>query len=128
MRFGTSSACSTARSWTRAWRPFIHADTGYWNEWWRLAIAGVGFALGMSPLTGASIQAVSPQEGGLASGISSTARQVGAVLGVAVLGAVVTARQGHARAGSRRRGGEQARPGNLGRVFGCGGRRGQEPA
>ena len=67
----------------------VHADTGYGNVWWRLAVVGIGFALTMSPLTGAAIQAVSPQEGGLASGISSTTRQIGAVLGVAVLGAVV---------------------------------------
>ncbi|MGW2342356.1 MFS transporter [Streptomyces sp. NPDC001661] len=71
----------------------VHADTGYANVWWRLAIVGVGFALTMSPLTGAAIQAVDPREGGLASGISSTTRQIGAVLGVAVLGAVVRARQ-----------------------------------
>lgn len=72
---------------------FVHADTGYGNVWWRLAITGAGFALSMSPLTGAAIQSVSPQEGGLASGISSTARQIGAVLGVAVLGAIVTGRE-----------------------------------
>ncbi|MEU7560067.1 DHA2 family efflux MFS transporter permease subunit [Streptomyces eurythermus] len=72
---------------------FVHADTGYGNVWWRLGITGVGFALTMSPLTGAAIQAVSPQEGGLASGVSSTARQIGALLGVAVLGAVVRTRQ-----------------------------------
>ncbi|MER5278223.1 MFS transporter [Streptomyces sp. NPDC002809] len=71
----------------------VHADTGYGNVWWRLAVIGIGFALTMSPLTGAAIQAVSPQEGGLASGISSTTRQIGAVLGVAALGAVVRARQ-----------------------------------
>ncbi|MEU6844349.1 DHA2 family efflux MFS transporter permease subunit [Streptomyces sp. NPDC046716] len=71
----------------------VHADTGYGNVWWRLGVVGVGFALTMSPLTGAAIQAVSPQEGGLASGISSTTRQIGAVLGVALLGAVVRARQ-----------------------------------
>ncbi|MFD8821219.1 MFS transporter [Streptomyces sp. NPDC059605] len=71
----------------------VHADTGYGNVWWRLGLAGVGFALAMSPLTGAAIQAVGPQEGGLASGISSTTRQIGAVLGVAALGAVVRARQ-----------------------------------
>jgi MFS family permease len=74
---------------------FVHADTSFWNMWWRLAIAGVGFALGMSPLTGAAIQSVGPQEGGLASGISSTSRQIGAVLGVAVLGAIVLTRQSH---------------------------------
>ncbi|UGT57017.1 MFS transporter [Nocardia asteroides] len=71
----------------------VHADTGYGNVWWRLGVIGIGFALTMSPLTGAAIQAVSPQEGGLASGISSTARQIGAVLGVAVLGAIVRTRQ-----------------------------------
>ncbi|WOX21596.1 MFS transporter [Streptomyces solicathayae] len=71
----------------------VHADTGYGNVWWRLGLVGIGFALTMSPLTGAAIQAVSPQEGGLASGISSTTRQIGAVLGVAVLGAVVRTRQ-----------------------------------
>ncbi|MET9496293.1 MFS transporter [Streptomyces sp. NPDC006552] len=71
----------------------VHADTGYGNVWWRLALAGAGFALALSPLTGAAIQAVSPQEGGLASGISATTRQIGAVLGVALLGAVVRTRQ-----------------------------------
>ncbi|MET9934701.1 MULTISPECIES: MFS transporter [unclassified Streptomyces] len=71
----------------------VHADTGYGNVWWRLAVAGTGFALTLSPLTGAAVQAVGPQEGGLASGVSSTTRQIGAVLGVAVLGAVVRARQ-----------------------------------
>ncbi|MEU1436346.1 MFS transporter [Streptomyces sp. NPDC005786] len=71
----------------------VHADTGYGNVWWRLGVVGIGFALTLSPLTGAAIQAVSPQEGGLASGISSTTRQIGAVLGVAVLGVVVRTRQ-----------------------------------
>ncbi|WP_433435801.1 hypothetical protein [Nonomuraea sp. CA-141351] len=68
-------------------------NTGYGNVWWRMAVVGIGFALAMSPLTGAAIQAVSPQEGGLASGVSSTTRQIGAVLGVAVLGAIVHTRE-----------------------------------
>jgi DHA2 family methylenomycin A resistance protein-like MFS transporter len=71
----------------------VHADTDYGNVWWRMALAGGGFALTLSPLTGAAIQAVSAHEGGLASGISSTARQIGAVLGVAVLGTVVRTSQ-----------------------------------
>ncbi|MET9079251.1 MFS transporter [Streptomyces sp. NPDC004232] len=71
----------------------VHAETGYGNVWWRMALVGTGFALTMSPLTGAAIQAVSPQEGGLASGISSTTRQIGAVLGVALLGAIVRTQQ-----------------------------------
>ncbi|MFJ8827907.1 MFS transporter [Streptomyces sp. NPDC102467] len=71
----------------------VHADTGYANVWWRLGVIGIGFALTLSPLTGAAIQAVSAQEGGLASGISGTTRQIGAVLGVALLGAVVRSRE-----------------------------------
>ncbi|MFF0342992.1 MFS transporter [Kribbella sp. NPDC004875] len=71
----------------------VHAATGYGNVWWRLGVVGIGFALTMSPLTGAAIQAVDPREGGLASGVSSTTRQIGAVLGVAVLGAIVRTRQ-----------------------------------
>ena len=72
---------------------YVQADTPYLNVWWRLAIVGIGFALTMSPLTGAAIQAVGPHEVGLASGISSTTRQIGAVLGVAMLGVVVRARE-----------------------------------
>lgn len=71
----------------------VHEHTAYGNVWWRLAIVGIGFGLTMSPLTGAAIASVSPQEGGLASGVSSTTRQIGAVLGVAVLGAIVRTRQ-----------------------------------
>jgi DHA2 family methylenomycin A resistance protein-like MFS transporter len=72
---------------------FTHAHTAYGEVWWRLTAIGAGFGLTLSPLTGAAIQAVSPEEGGLASGASSTTRQIGAVLGVAVLGAVVRGRQ-----------------------------------
>ncbi|NDU74831.1 DHA2 family efflux MFS transporter permease subunit [Actinomadura sp. DSM 109109] len=72
---------------------FVHAGTAYTDVWWRLAVAGAGFALAMSPLTGAAVQSVGPREGGLASGVSSTTRQIGAVLGVAVLGAVVRTRE-----------------------------------
>ncbi|MBO1335437.1 MFS transporter [Streptomyces sp. VRA16 Mangrove soil] len=71
----------------------VHADTGYAHVWWRLAVVGTGFALTMSPLTGAAVLAVSHRESGLASGVSSTTRQIGAVLGVALLGAVVRSRQ-----------------------------------
>ncbi|MEU0795295.1 DHA2 family efflux MFS transporter permease subunit [Amycolatopsis sp. NPDC005961] len=73
----------------------VHQETPYLNVWWRLTIIGIGFGLTMSPLTGAAISSVPPQEGGLASGISSVTRQIGAVFGVAVLGAIVTTQQTH---------------------------------
>jgi EmrB/QacA subfamily drug resistance transporter len=71
----------------------VHQDTPYLNMFWRLTIIGIGFGLTMSPLTGAAISSAPPQDGGLASGISSVTRQIGAVFGVAVLGAVVRTRQ-----------------------------------
>lgn len=73
----------------------VHQHTPYLNVWWRLAVLGIGFGLTMSPLTGAAIGSVSPQEGGLASGVSSATRQIGAVLGVAVLGAIVRTMETH---------------------------------
>lgn len=73
----------------------VHQSTPYVNVWWRLVIIGIGFGLTMSPLTGAAISSVAPQEGGLASGISGVTRQIGAVFGVAVLGAIVRTRQTH---------------------------------
>ncbi|MFF0488564.1 DHA2 family efflux MFS transporter permease subunit [Nocardia sp. NPDC004068] len=77
-----------------AWGAVRH-DTPYTDMWWRLLIIGIGFGLTMSPLTGAAISSVSPHEGGLASGISNTTRQIGAVLGVAILGTTVRIRQDH---------------------------------
>jgi EmrB/QacA subfamily drug resistance transporter len=71
----------------------VHHGALYQDLAWRLAIIGIGFGLTMSPLTSAAIAAVGPHEGGLASGIVSSARQIGAVLGVAVLGAIVHAMQ-----------------------------------
>src|SRR5262249_42244847 len=73
----------------------VHHDTGYGNVWWRLAVVGIGFGLTMSPLTGAAVSSVNPQDGGLASGVSSTARQIGAILGVAGLRAIGPTPQTH---------------------------------
>jgi EmrB/QacA subfamily drug resistance transporter len=74
---------------------FVHSDTPYVNVWWRLSLIGIGFGLAMSPLTAAAISTVAPQEGGLASGVSNTSRQIGSVLGVAVLGTIVRVEQSH---------------------------------
>lgn len=54
-----------------------------------LGIAGVGFGLGIVPTTTAVLSAVPPEHSGAAASMVNTARQVGAVIGVAVLGSMV---------------------------------------
>lgn len=60
---------------------------------WRFVITGAGFGLMSAPLTAAAVGSLPRSSGGLASSVYNTFRQVGAVLGVALLGAVLTARQ-----------------------------------
>jgi DHA2 family methylenomycin A resistance protein-like MFS transporter len=61
----------------------------YGAIWWNFALFGIGIGLSLSPITAAVLAAVPPNRAGLASSMVSTSRQIGSVLGVAVLGAVV---------------------------------------
>lgn len=63
--------------------------TGYGDIWWNLGMAGIGFGLMLSPITAAVLASVPPTRAGLASSMVNTSRQIGSVLGIAVLGAVV---------------------------------------
>ncbi len=56
---------------------------------WTLALAGLGFGIALVPLTSAALAVVPPQRSGMAASATNTARELGAVLGVAVLGAIV---------------------------------------
>ena len=56
---------------------------------WTLPIAGLGFGMALVPLTSAALTVVPPQRSGMAASATNTARELGAVVGVAVLGAVV---------------------------------------
>ena len=53
-------------------------------------LAGSGMALVFAPVTGAVLAAVRPEEAGQASGATNTIREVGGVLGIAVLATVFT--------------------------------------
>jgi EmrB/QacA subfamily drug resistance transporter len=57
--------------------------------WWKLALMGIGVGLTFSPLTVAVLAATPQARAGLASSLVSTGRQIGATLGVAVLGSFV---------------------------------------
>lgn len=62
-----------------------------------LAYLAVGAGTGMvsSPLTTTTVSALPPDQGGVAAGVTGTARQIGAVLGVAVLGSLVAGAAPH---------------------------------
>ncbi|RJQ83577.1 MFS transporter [Amycolatopsis panacis] len=68
----------------------ITVDTPLW--WLMLAyvLFGLGFGMVNAPITNAAVSGMPRAQAGVAAAIASTSRQVGASLGVAVIGAVVT--------------------------------------
>jgi EmrB/QacA subfamily drug resistance transporter len=67
----------------------LEPSTAYGDLWWKFALFGIGIGLTLSPITAAVLASVPPQRAGLASGVVTTSRQIGSVLGIAVLGALV---------------------------------------
>jgi hypothetical protein len=67
-------------------------DTPYWKLAIALSIQGIGMASTMSPMTAAVMSAVGVERAGLGSAMTNTAREVGGVFGVALLGTILTAR------------------------------------
>lgn len=67
----------------------IAPGTPFVDVAWRLALVGGGFSLMLSPLSAAALASVAAQRAGLASSVANTTRQVGTVVGIALLGAVV---------------------------------------
>jgi MFS family permease len=60
-----------------------------------LALAGLGFGITVVPLTSAVLSHIPAHHSGIAASATNTARQLGAVVGVAALGAIVNARLVH---------------------------------
>jgi EmrB/QacA subfamily drug resistance transporter len=54
-----------------------------------LAVAGMGFGAGVVPMASVALGFVPPNQSGMASSATNTSRELGAVFGVAVLGALV---------------------------------------
>jgi EmrB/QacA subfamily drug resistance transporter len=63
-----------------------------WEVAGAYALFGLGFGLINPAITNAAVSGMPPSRAGVAAGVASAGRQVGATLGVAVLGSVVTAR------------------------------------
>ncbi|MFS8202242.1 MFS transporter [Streptomyces sp. CWNU-52B] len=67
----------------------LDAGSGFAGYWWALTLLGAGVSFVGAPATVALLGAVPPEQAGTASGISNTFRQVGAVFGVALAGALL---------------------------------------
>jgi len=74
--FGLAAAIATPHS---TWQDFIPA----------FAIAGLGMGCTFAPMTTVAMRNIQPRVAGAASGMINTVRQVGAVIGVAAIGALL---------------------------------------
>jgi EmrB/QacA subfamily drug resistance transporter len=63
------------------------------------AVFGLGFAAINPPITNTAVSGMPPDQAGVAAAIASTSRQIGATLGIAVIGAIAVAHAGSAVAG-----------------------------
>ncbi len=70
----------------------LGADAGFWQLLPAFAVIGVGGGLTV-PLTASVLDAMPRGEAGVASGIFNATREVAGLLGITVIGAVLTARQ-----------------------------------
>jgi EmrB/QacA subfamily drug resistance transporter len=70
----------------------INPDPAYLPLAAALSLAGIGVGATVVPATSSALSAVPPERSGMAASATNTSREVGAVCGVAVLGALVNAR------------------------------------
>jgi predicted MFS family arabinose efflux permease len=73
-------------------------DTSYASMVVPFVLAGGGMALVFAPVASAVLASVRPEEAGQASGANNTIRELGGVVGIAVLATVFTAHGGYASA------------------------------
>lgn len=72
----------------------ISPDATQWSFVLPLAITGLGMGMTFAPMTATAMRQVPPRIAGSASGILNTTRNLGQVLGIAVLGSVLQSRLG----------------------------------
>ena len=66
--------------------------SGFCTLGWTLPIAGIGFGMALVPVTSAALTVVPPERSGMAASATNTSRELGAVVGVAVLGSMVNSK------------------------------------
>jgi EmrB/QacA subfamily drug resistance transporter len=70
----------------------LRLDTSYASIWWVFSLFGGGLGLVFAPTAASAVAGLPRSQAGLASGILNTSRQVGGAVGIALLGAVFSAR------------------------------------
>jgi EmrB/QacA subfamily drug resistance transporter len=69
--------------------PFITQHPNYVGLSLALALAGIGIGITVVPVTSAVLDAVPPERSGMAASAANTSREIGAVAGASILGALV---------------------------------------
>jgi len=70
----------------------LGVDSTFWGLLPGMLVGGTGMALTMTPTTAAAMASVRADKAGVGSAVLNSMRQVGGSLGIAVMGAIVTAR------------------------------------
>jgi EmrB/QacA subfamily drug resistance transporter len=65
---------------------------GFGTLGWVLPLAGIGIGMLLVPVTSVPLTVVRPERSGMAASATNTSREMGAVFGVAILGAIVNAK------------------------------------
>ncbi|HVS68929.1 MAG TPA: MFS transporter [Mycobacteriales bacterium] len=71
--------------------PLLHPHPSFVGLMGTLALTGLGMGMAMVPVTSLVLEVVPPEHSGMAASATNTARQLGVVFGVAILGSLVNA-------------------------------------
>jgi EmrB/QacA subfamily drug resistance transporter len=91
-RWPVTAGCAAFAAGLLAANPLITPHPDYLPLSLALALAGAGIGVTVVPVTAAVLDAVPPQRSGMAASAANTSREIGAVAGAAVLGALVFSR------------------------------------
>jgi EmrB/QacA subfamily drug resistance transporter len=88
-RWPITTGCATFAAGLLIASPFITQHPNYVALSLALALAGVGIGITVVPVTSAVLDAVPPERSGMAASAANTSREIGAVAGASILGALV---------------------------------------
>jgi EmrB/QacA subfamily drug resistance transporter len=88
-RIPMATGCAVAGVGTLLTNVMISPTAGIGQIGWTMFLAGVGVGTAMVPVTSAALGSVPSEHSGMASSATNTSRELGAVVGVAVLGSIV---------------------------------------
>jgi EmrB/QacA subfamily drug resistance transporter len=91
-RWPITTGCAAFAAGLLIASPFITQHPGYAGLSLGLALAGIGIGITVVPVTSAVLDAVPPERSGMAASAANTSREIGAVAGASILGAVVFSR------------------------------------